>query len=141
MLLPGLHLDPAKIPAHGARASHRGAVRRRRDRRHAVRGAALLRRAAYAYRFELDGRVLTYSGDTEWADTLVPAARGADLFICEAYFFAKQVKWHLDYATLHTRLGEIGAKRTMLTHMSAELLDRLGEVVLKTAEDGKWVEV
>ena len=95
----------------------------------------------YAYRFELDGRVLAYSGDTEWADTLVPAARGADLFICEAYFFAKQVKWHLDYATLLARLGEIGAKRTMLTHMSAELLGRLGEVALETAEDGKWVEV
>ena len=41
----------------------------------------------------------------------------------------------------HARLGEIGAKRTMLTHMSAELLDRLGEVALETAEDGKWVEV
>ena len=95
----------------------------------------------YAYRIEADGKVLTYSGDTEWAETLVPAARGADLFICEAYFFDKKVKWHIDYATLKGRLAEIGAKRTILTHMSAELLGRLGEVALETAEDGKWVEV
>lgn len=95
----------------------------------------------YAYRIEAEGKVLTYSGDTEWAETLVPAARNADLFISEAYFFDKKVKWHIDYATLAARLGEIGARRTILTHMSAELLGRLGEVALETAEDGKWVEV
>ena len=95
----------------------------------------------FAYRIESGGKVLTYSGDTEWADSLVPAARGADLFISEAYFFDKKVKWHLDYASLAARLGEIGAKRVILTHMSAELLGRLGEVTLETAEDGKWVEI
>lgn len=95
----------------------------------------------FAYRLESGGKVLTYSGDTEWAETLVPAARGADLFISEAYFFDKKVKWHLDYATLAARLGEIGAKRVVLTHMSAELLARLGEVALETAEDGKWLEI
>jgi ribonuclease BN (tRNA processing enzyme) len=95
----------------------------------------------FAYRIEHGGKVLTYSGDTEWADTLVPAARGADLFICEAYFFDKKVKWHLDYATLKSQLGAIGARRVILTHMSAELLGRLGEVELETAEDGMWVEI
>lgn len=95
----------------------------------------------FAYRIESGGKVLTYSGDTEWADSLVPAAQGADLFICEAYFFDKKVKWHLNYATLAAKLDEIGAKRVVLTHMSAELLGRLGEVTLETAEDGKWIEI
>jgi ribonuclease BN (tRNA processing enzyme) len=95
----------------------------------------------FAYRIESGGKVLAYSGDTEWADSLVPAARGADLFISEAYFFDKKVKWHIDYKTLAARLEEIGAKRVILTHMSAELLARLGEVALETAEDGKWVEI
>src|SRR4029453_16451349 len=66
--------------------------------------------------------VLTYSGDTEWVDELIPAGRDADLFICEAYFFDKVMKYHIDYSTLARRLPDIGAKRTIVTHMSAELL-------------------
>jgi ribonuclease BN (tRNA processing enzyme) len=30
-----------------------------------------------AYRIETEGRVITYSADTEWTETLIPAARGA----------------------------------------------------------------
>ncbi|HXP74983.1 MAG TPA: MBL fold metallo-hydrolase [Stellaceae bacterium] len=90
----------------------------------------------YALRIEVDGRVVTYSGDTEWVENLVPAAAGADLFIVEAYFYDKKVKYHLDYATLRGRLAEIGAKRVILTHMSAELLARRAEVNLDCAEDG-----
>ncbi|MBL8652578.1 MAG: MBL fold metallo-hydrolase [Alphaproteobacteria bacterium] len=94
----------------------------------------------YAYRIEADGKTFCYSGDTEWVDTLVPAAKNADLFVCEAYFFDKKVKYHLDWRTLEARLVEIGAKRTILTHMSAELLARLGETACETADDGKVVE-
>ncbi len=90
----------------------------------------------YALRIECDGRVVTYSGDTEWVENLVPAARGADLFIVEAYFYDKKIKYHLDYATLRGRLAEIGAKRVVLTHMSAEMLGRRSEVNLDCAEDG-----
>jgi ribonuclease BN (tRNA processing enzyme) len=41
---------------------------------------------AYALRVEADGHVLAYSGDTGVCDALVEAARGADLFLCEASF-------------------------------------------------------
>jgi len=94
----------------------------------------------YALRLEVDGKVLCYSGDTEWVDSLIPAARGADLFISEAYFFDKKVKYHVDFRTLQGHFGEIGAKRVILTHMSQELLDRLGEVDCETAADGRIVE-
>jgi ribonuclease BN (tRNA processing enzyme) len=67
---------------------------------------------------------------------MIPAAQGADLFIVEAYFYDKKVKYHLDYATLRGRLAEIGAKRVVLTHMSAEMLGRRSEVSLDCAEDG-----
>src|SRR6266851_6406010 len=43
-----------------------------------------------ALRIECGGRVLAYSGDTEWTDALVEVARGADLFVAEAYFFDKR---------------------------------------------------
>ena len=40
-----------------------------------------------AYRVEAEGRVIAYSADTEWTETLIPAAREADLFIAEAYTY------------------------------------------------------
>src|SRR3989449_3006397 len=55
---------------------------------------------AYALRVEYGGEGITYSGDTEWTEGLVDAARGGDLFICEADFFEKKIKYHLDYQTL-----------------------------------------
>jgi ribonuclease BN (tRNA processing enzyme) len=86
---------------------------------------------SYALRIETEGKVLTYSGDTEWVDELIPAGQDADLFICEAYFFDKVMKYHIDYTTLARRLPEIAPKRTIVTHMSAEL--GRGEIALEAA--------
>jgi ribonuclease BN (tRNA processing enzyme) len=95
---------------------------------------------SYALRIETEGKVLTYSGDTEWVEELIPAGRDADLFICEAYFFDKVMKYHIDYSTLVSHLPRIGAKRTIVTHMSAELLARASEIRLEAADDGLVVE-
>jgi len=95
---------------------------------------------SYALRVETEGKVVTYSGDTEWVEELIPAGRDADLFICEAYFFDKVMKYHIDYSTLARRLPDIGAKRTIVTHMSAELLGRQNEIALEAAHDGLVVE-
>src|SRR6202012_5742236 len=86
---------------------------------------------SYALRIETEGKVLTYSGDTEWVEELIPAGRDAALFICEAYFFDKVMKYHIDYTTLTKHLGEIRPKRTIVTHMSAELLGRQKEITLE----------
>jgi ribonuclease BN (tRNA processing enzyme) len=95
----------------------------------------------YALRIAVDGKVLTYSGDTEWAETLIPAARGADLFVCEAYFYERKVRYHLDWATLRSRLVEIGARRLILTHMSPDMLAHPAEPEFEKAEDGMVVTV
>ena len=94
-----------------------------------------------AYRIEAEGRVITYSADTEWTDTLIPAACGADLFIAEAYYYDKIVKNHLSLKTLEAHLPEINAKRLVLTHMSEDMLARLGELPYLAAEDGMAVEL
>jgi len=94
-----------------------------------------------AYRVEAEGRVITYSADTEWTDTLIPAARGADLFIAEAYYYDKIVKNHLSLKTLEAHLPAINAKRLVLTHMSDDMLARLGELPYTAAEDGMTVEL
>jgi ribonuclease BN (tRNA processing enzyme) len=95
----------------------------------------------FALRLAVDGKVLCYSGDTEWVDSLREAAEGADLFIAEAYFYDKTVKFHLDYSTLADRLPELGAKRVILTHMNAEMLKRIRDAGVETADDGMIVSV
>lgn len=90
----------------------------------------------FALRVTCRGKVIAYSGDTEWTDALVEAACGADLFICEAYFFEKKIKYHTDYRTLMEHRVQLGCRRLILTHMSHDMLQRLGEVEVDWAEDG-----
>ena len=93
-----------------------------------------------AYRIEAEGRTITYSADTEWTDTLIPAARNADLFICEAYHYDRVVKNHLDLKTLEKHLAEIAPKKLVLTHMSDDMLGRLDQLQHTAASDGLVVE-
>ena len=94
-----------------------------------------------AYRVEAEGRVIAYSADTEWTETLIPAARDADLFIAEAYYYDKVVKNHLSLKTLEAHLPEIKPKRLVLTHMSDDMLRRLDTLGYTTASDGMIVEL
>ena len=94
-----------------------------------------------AYRVEAEGRVIAYSADTEWTATLIPAARDADLFIAEAYYYDKVVKNHLSLKTLEAHLAEIKPKRLILTHMSDDMLARLETLAYTAASDGMIVEL
>ncbi|MBR0894179.1 MBL fold metallo-hydrolase [Bradyrhizobium tropiciagri] len=89
-----------------------------------------------AYRIEAEGRVVCYSADTEWTDTLIPAAHKADLFIAEAYTCDKMVKNHLSLTTLEAHLPAINAKRVVLTHMSDDMLGRIDGLPYTAASDG-----
>ena len=96
---------------------------------------------AIALRLEWAGRVVAYSGDTEWCETLIDAGRDADLFVCEAYTFERRIRYHLDHATLARNLGRIGAHRVILTHLGPEMLAHRGDAVAECADDGLVVEV
>ncbi len=94
-------------------------------------------------RFELGDKILAYTGDTVWTDTLPKLAQGADLFISDAYTYDVPTGQHLDYATLRARFKELGPKRLILTHMGQAFLDRLeaGDTPeFETAYDGLEVE-
>ena len=95
----------------------------------------------YALRVQYGGKVIAYSGDTEWTDSLLEAARGADLFVCECNFFEQQVAGHIDYRTLEQKRGQLECGRLVLTHMSDEVLGRLDELDVETAEDGLVIEL
>lgn len=94
-----------------------------------------------AYRFEVEGKAIAYTGDTEWTDDLVEVAQDADLFVAEAYFFDKKVRLHLDLDTLQRNLGRIHPKRLILTHMSDDMLSRLSTIPYEAAFDGLVVEL
>ena len=94
-----------------------------------------------ALRVDLGGASFGYSGDTQWTPVLAEAARGADLFAVEAYTFDRPIRYHLDYQTLRAHLGEIGAQRIVLTHMSPGMLSRLADADLPAAYDGMTVEL
>jgi ribonuclease BN (tRNA processing enzyme) len=92
----------------------------------------------------LDGQtVFAYSGDTEWTDALLPIAAKADLFICECYAYAGRITGHMSWEVLKARLADLGAKRTMATHMNPTVLARLNEIKaagVLVAADGLVIE-
>ena len=94
-----------------------------------------------ALRVEVGDRVIAYTGDTEWTDEVARIAAGADLLIAECYYYAKPIKWHLNYPAVAEHVRSAGAKRVILTHMSAEMLVHAGEVPEECAADGLVVEL
>jgi ribonuclease BN (tRNA processing enzyme) len=95
----------------------------------------------YALRVEYAGKVIAYSGDTEWTDALVDAAAGADLFVCECNFFEPKAPGHLDYETLMKNRARLACERIVITHMSEEMLARLDDAELEAAADGTVVTI
>jgi ribonuclease BN (tRNA processing enzyme) len=95
----------------------------------------------FAYRIEVDGKTIAFSGDTEWVETLIEIGREADLLISECYSFEKKVPFHLDYPTLVENLPRIKPKRLILTHLNADALARAGATRCEIADDGLTVEV
>lgn len=95
----------------------------------------------YSLRLEVDGKVVTYSGDTAWTDALLAAAKDADLFICECSGYERRLSGHLTYAELAPRLGDFAARRVILTHLNPDMLARLDTLAVETARDGLVLEV
>jgi len=94
-----------------------------------------------ALRVDVDGRVVTYSGDGDWTPGLARASEGADLFIAECYFRTKPVKWHLNYPAFLEHKADFNAKRIVLTHMGPEMLAATDELPEECAHDGLVIEL
>jgi len=97
-----------------------------------------------AVRLSRAGKLLAYSGDTEWTDVLCGIADGADLFVVECYDYSRDVPGHMSFARLKEKRPLLRAKRIMLTHMNTSMLARLEEARgegFEVAEDGLVVVV
>ena len=70
---------------------------------------------SFALRLTWQGRVVAFSGDTEWTDALIDVARDADLFISECYGYEAKAPYHLNFKILSARREELRVKRLLLT--------------------------
>lgn len=95
----------------------------------------------FALRLEADGRVLAYTGDTAWTESVVSAGQDADLLIAEALTFDRQIKFHMDYASLKANLDRINARRVVLTHLGPNMLAHEAEVPEECAFDGLVIQL
>jgi ribonuclease BN (tRNA processing enzyme) len=96
---------------------------------------------SFAYRIEVGGKVLVYSGDTAWTEELVAHARGADLFVCECSTWETKLDIHVSYPEVLTHAPALDCKRLLLTHLGSEPLARLDEITLEVARDGMTIEL
>ena len=92
-------------------------------------------------RVEVGDRVIAYTGDSEWTEDMAAMGRGADLVIAECYYYAKPIKWHLNYPAVVEHLKDFGARRVILTHMSREMLAQAEAIPEECAHDGMVIEV
>lgn len=94
---------------------------------------------SYALRFDLGSRTLAFSGDTEWVDTLLPTASGADLFIVECFGYETAIATHMNWKIIEANLARLAARRYLLVHMSEEMLanqHRIDRSNVIAGEDG-----
>ena len=108
----------------------------------AIRTPHITRYKSLAFRIEIAGRTIVFSGDTGWTEELVPFAAGADLFLCECtYFESSHLAFHLNYPQLEKERERFQVKRMVLTHLGREVLDRGSEIGMEMASDGMRIEI
>lgn len=77
----------------------------------------------YALRFQVGKRILSFTGDTEWVENLVPAGKNADLYIMECFSYEAPLPYHLSWPVIEANLPRIAPRRVLLTHMNSSMLD------------------
>jgi len=96
---------------------------------------------ALAYRLEVAGRTILYSGDSAWTEDFVAQSRGADLFLCECSTYETRLDIHVAYPEIAARARDLGCRRLLLSHLGSEPLRHLGELSLECAEDGMTIDL
>jgi len=91
---------------------------------------------ALILRLEAAEKAIAYTGDTAWTDAIADASADADLLIAEAYYRDEDIPYHLRLADLQARRDQIGARRVIITHMSADMLGHQHEAPFEAARDG-----
>jgi ribonuclease BN (tRNA processing enzyme) len=95
-----------------------------------------------ALRLGINNRTIVFSGDSGWTDEIVSFSAGADLFLCECtYFDSTDLDFHMNYPGLSANRDRFNVGRMLLTHIGREVLDRMHDVELETAQDGMKIHI
>ncbi|MEM9358318.1 MAG: MBL fold metallo-hydrolase, partial [Pseudomonadota bacterium] len=97
-----------------------------------------------ALRIETEGRVIAFSGDTEWKDELLGCAAEADIFICECFGYRDKEHYHMSWTDIEPKLPEITAQKILLTHLGEKMLANLDQVSqprVNVADDGMIIDL
>lgn len=107
--------------------------------------------SSLAYRIESEGKSLVYSGDTDYSESLIELAEGADVLLieCSAPDEESKIKGHLTPNEVVKIANESRAKKVVLTHLypvcdEKNVADKIrgqtkAEVIL--AEDSYEIEI
>ncbi|GGF69500.1 hypothetical protein GCM10010912_13290 [Paenibacillus albidus] len=78
----------------------------------------------YAIKITYHGKVLVYSGDTSYCDSLIELARDADIFLCEATICRGSVhttgRGHMDAGEAGTIASKAKVKKLVLVHLPGD---------------------
>jgi ribonuclease BN (tRNA processing enzyme) len=69
------------------------------------------------------GKMMSFSGDTEWDERLIDLAQNTELFITECNNYKKDSPGHLSLETLISKAPMLSSNRIMLSHMGREVLE------------------
>ena len=96
---------------------------------------------AYAFRFELNNKIISYSGDSGYSESLCEAALNSDYFICESTNNVEDnniKNGHLNSYQAGTLARKTNAKHLILVHYSGiDNDDKMIESVKKSGFIGK----
>ncbi len=107
-----------------------------------IRTPHTLKDISLAFRLEVGGKAIVFSGDTGWTDKLIDLSANADLFLCECtYFDQPGLDFHISYTQFITERHRLTTRRLVLTHLGREVLERQSEVSVEMATDGMVIEV
>jgi ribonuclease BN (tRNA processing enzyme) len=96
---------------------------------------------ALILRLSVAGKTIAYTGDTAWTGAIADAAADADLLVAEAYYRDKAIPYHLRHADLADRRDQLTARRIIVTHLSADVLDHADQLSFEAARDGLVIHV
>jgi len=89
----------------------------------------------HAMRIGVAGKVVAFSGDTEWVPVLPEVAHQADLFICECNYFNKQGAGHINYTQIQKNEHRLAPKQMVLNHPGPDMLANQGQLRHTLAND------
>jgi ribonuclease BN (tRNA processing enzyme) len=108
---------------------------------HAYRMQHIDHEPCFGYRIEHRRKILAFTGDTTWCDSIPAMSQGADFLASECTDFDLRTPVHLSYTQLREHQSEITAKRIVLTHVGADLLKNRARVRYHIARDGECFDI